>query len=124
MKHMSVDVLKYWSFEGVDNMTTIEKKIDELFDELVPFEGKCDSLAGEIIRAFCRIRYRYYNDGDQIGIGYGNETCNASARFLEANCNDSIREVVGSMWNSFSVMKVNSKLWQNWSLNLLKIILI
>lgn len=81
-------------------MTTTEKRIDELFYELVPFEGKCESLAGEIIRAFCRINYRYYNDGDQIGVGYGNETCNAPARFLEANCNDSIKEVVRSMWNS------------------------
>ena len=57
-------------------------RFDELFDELVPMSGKADSLAGEIIRAVSRIVYRYYNDGDIVGVGYGNETCNPAARFL------------------------------------------
>ena len=26
-----------------------------------------------------RIGYRFYNDGDQLGIGYGKETCNPAA---------------------------------------------
>ena len=34
------------------------------------------------MRATARIGYRFYNDGDRIGIGYGKETCNPAARFL------------------------------------------
>lgn len=81
--------------------TKTEEKINALFDELVPFEGKCDTLAGEIIRALCRINYRYYNDGDRIGIGYGNETCNAAARFLIEHGNDKIKTAVRSLWGDY-----------------------
>ncbi len=63
-------------------MTKNEERINALFEELVPPMGKADSLAGELVRATCRIGYRYFNDGDHIGIGYGKETCNPSARFL------------------------------------------
>ena len=57
-------------------MTKNEERINELFKELVPETGKADSLAGELVRAMSRIGYRFYNDGDQLGIGYGKETCN------------------------------------------------
>lgn len=63
-------------------MTANETRINVLFEELVPASGKADSLAGELVRATCRIGYRYMNDGDHIGIGYGKETCNPAARFL------------------------------------------
>ena len=29
-----------------------------------------------------RIIYRFYNDGDMVGVGYGNETVNSSDRYL------------------------------------------
>lgn len=57
-------------------------RIDELFNELVPYSGKADTLGGEVVRAVSRIVYRFLNDGDNIGEGYGNETCNAPARYL------------------------------------------
>ncbi len=66
------------------------KKINELFRELVPAVGKADSLAGELVRAACRLKYRFYNDGDMVGVDYGKETCNAAARFLAHNGNISI----------------------------------
>lgn len=62
----------------------IEKRLNTLFEELVPTSGQADTEAGEIIRAVARINYRWYNDGDQLGIGYGKETCNPAARYLEA----------------------------------------
>jgi len=37
--------------------------IETLFDQLVPSEGKCDTLAGEMVRAACRLRYDFYNNG-------------------------------------------------------------
>ena len=63
-------------------MTKNHERINQLFEELVPASGKAESLAGELVRAMARIGYRWYNDGDQVGIGYGRETCNPAARFL------------------------------------------
>lgn len=68
----------------------MDARINELFRELVPETGKADSLAGEFVRAACRLGYRFYNDGDMVDVGYGKETCNAAARFLEHNGNDKI----------------------------------
>ena len=45
-------------------------RVNTRFEELVPLEGKADTLAGEIVRAISRIGYRFYNDGDQVGVGY------------------------------------------------------
>jgi hypothetical protein len=36
---------------------------DRLFKALVPAEGPCDTLQGEILRASSRIYYDYYNNG-------------------------------------------------------------
>ena len=60
----------------------LEAKNEALFDELVPMEGFAATRAGELVRAVNRIGYRFWNDGDQIGVDYGNETCNAAARFI------------------------------------------
>lgn len=66
----------------MSKMEQITREMEAMFKELVPAVGKAETEAGEILRAFARIRYRYYNDGDMIGIEYGNETCNAAARYL------------------------------------------
>ena len=63
-------------------MTKNDERINELFDELVPACGKADTVAGEIIRAISRIGYRWYNDGDMLGVGYGKETCNPAGHYL------------------------------------------
>ena len=74
-------------------MTKNEDRINKLFKELVPDTGKADSLAGELVRAMSRIGYRFYNDGDQLGIGYGKETCNPAGRFLGVKGNDKIAKL-------------------------------
>lgn len=83
-------------------MTKNEERINALFEELVPRMGKAESLAGELVRATCRIGYRYFNDGDHIGIGYGKETCNPAARFLlkHTGTGDStwIASIVKELW--------------------------
>ena len=60
----------------------LESKINDLTEQYVCLEGKCETLAGEILRAYNRIIYRYYNDGDVAGEGYGRETVNPALRFL------------------------------------------
>ena len=63
----------------------LEKMISDLFNKYVPLSGKCDTVGGEIVRAYNRIAYRFYNDGDMVSEGYGRETVNPSARYLLAN---------------------------------------
>ena len=60
----------------------LESKINDLTEQYVCPEGKCETLAGEILRAYNRIIYRYFNDGDVAGEGYGRETVNPALRFL------------------------------------------
>lgn len=78
--------------------TKNDERIHILFDQLVPPEGKAETVAGEIVRALSRLRYRNWNDGDHIGVGYGKETCNAAARFLQASTNDEVRKVIDDIW--------------------------
>lgn len=50
--------MKYWNNQG-----TYQTEYQSLYDELVPSEGKCDSVAGELIRAASRLYYDAYNNG-------------------------------------------------------------
>lgn len=79
-------------------MTALEERLDALFDELVPMNGKADTVAGEIVRAINRIVYRNWNDGDHLGVGYGKETCNPAGRFLAAKCGRKVAEAVYTIW--------------------------
>lgn len=36
---------------------------ERIWEELVPREGKCDTVAGEMVRAAGRLRYDFYNNG-------------------------------------------------------------
>lgn len=56
--------------------------LEILFEELVPHQGMCETVAGELVRAIMRILYRDYNDGDKFFEGYGLETCGGSAQYL------------------------------------------
>lgn len=76
----------------------IEKKFNELFEKLVPASGAAESYAGELVRACARVDYRYYNDGDRIGVGYGRETCNPAARFLREYGNAEVASYVDALW--------------------------
>ena len=83
-------------------MTTNETRMAALFEELVPAEGKADTVAGEIVRAVNRIAYRNSNDGDHIGVGYGKETCNPAARYLQTVGNREMRNIISDMWGCLS----------------------
>ena len=75
-----------------------ETRLNKLFEELVPETGKADSLAGELVRAASRIGYRFFNDGDRIGLGYGSETCNPAARFLRERGDKKIAACINALW--------------------------
>lgn len=81
-----------------DQFATIDRLDKEYFnslrDELVPNSGAAATVAGEIIRAMDRLIYRYYNDGDMVGEGYGNETCNSSYRYLHGIMRDACPDLL------------------------------
>ena len=80
----------------------LDNRMHELFEELVPPYGKADSEAGEIVRAYNRIAYRFYNDGDRLGKGYGIETCNAAGRYLKVHdCGTRISDYVNKLWGGY-----------------------
>ena len=83
-------------------MTKNDDRLNTLFEELVPASGKADSLAGELVRAASRIGYRFFNDGDQLGIGYGKETCNPAGRFLIKKAPKEIADLVAGLWGMYS----------------------
>jgi len=76
-----------------------DKVFNELFDELVPNTGKASTKAGEIVRAMARLGYKWYNDGDKFGVGYGKQTCNPAGRFL---C-DKLSEIEDTLWKLYGI---------------------
>lgn len=68
------------------------KALDLLFDALVPPEGKCDTVAGEIVRALMRLVARYYNDGDYFFMGYGLDVAAPSVAYLQSRYEDIISD--------------------------------
>jgi hypothetical protein len=51
----------YWAGNGA-----LQADYNRLYDELVPSQGKADTIEGEVLRASSKIVYRYYNDGDEF----------------------------------------------------------
>jgi len=64
------------------------KNFEDFFDALVPQSGKCDTLAGELIRAVNKIEYRWFNDGDRFFEDYGIETCGPAFQFILNNIDE------------------------------------
>lgn len=71
--------------EALDNGEEIDDVVHILFEKLVPAEGPCDTVAGELIRSISRIGYRDYNDGDVFYEGYGIETCGPAVSYIIDN---------------------------------------
>lgn len=79
-------------------MDKIIERLNGYFEKLVPVQGKADTVAGEIVRALSRIGYRFYNDGDCVGVDYGCETCNPAARYLMDKLPDELGTKVSTLW--------------------------
>lgn len=69
-------------YEAFDTDEEIDNFYEELFDKYVPACGKAKTVGGEIVRAVSRIHYRFYNDGDFAGYGYGIETAGSACSYL------------------------------------------
>ena len=55
---------RYWSGNG-----EYQDAYGDLYDQLVPKEGKADTVEGELLRAVGKIIYRHGNDGDHFSNG-------------------------------------------------------
>lgn len=78
----------------------IDDILDAVYDFLVPQSGKCDSVAGELVRAIMRVMYQDWNDGDVFYEGYGRETCLPSVAY--------IIEQFPDMYDDFDVIAQNT----------------
>lgn len=89
-----------------DDSRKAEDIIDSLHESLVPSSGKADTVMGEIVRAWERIAYRTFNDGDVWFCGYGIETLSESVKYLYDTVptfKDSIDEMVYNLRNYYTV---------------------
>lgn len=77
-------------------------RMEELHEAWVPGMGNAPTVAGEMIRAVNRIGYRYYNDGDRLGDGYGRETVNPAGRYLLAKGTPEVKEALEDMWAPYT----------------------
>jgi hypothetical protein len=53
--------MEYWDGKG-----PLQDEYNRLYDELVPSQGKADTIEGEVLRAASKIYYRHHNDGDEF----------------------------------------------------------
>lgn len=56
-----------------------EARVNKLFEHLVSREGQSDTCEGEMIRAVCKLGYRFFNDGDKYFEGCGIESSAGNA---------------------------------------------
>ena len=89
-------------YEAFDTDEEIDNFYEELFDKYVPACGKAKTVGGEIVRAVSRIHYRFYNDGDFAGYGYGIETVGSACSYLsDVLCEeiDDINDLLDNLTN-------------------------
>ena len=71
-----------------DEIVEISERLEKVRQELVPAGGKADTIEGETLRAFDRVVYRWFNDGDKFSMDeedYGFVTVKPSVIWLADN---------------------------------------
>lgn len=74
--------------EVYDEIVRISESLEKVRQELVPTMGQADTLEGETLRAFDRVVYRWFNDGDKYSENendYGYITVRPSVVWLYRN---------------------------------------
>lgn len=82
-------------------MSNAIETINAVADVVMPATGKADTEGGEVVRAICRIGYRWLNDGDMLAVDYGNETCNPAGRYLAVHCDERVAGTIARMWGTY-----------------------
>ena len=68
----------------------VKTQVNEAKKWLVPDEGKAPTVAGEMIRAICRLWYRWHNDGDAVDRCGMPEVISGAYHYLEAKGSDDV----------------------------------
>ena len=100
--------------DDINKEFDIDGNIDSWLKAYMKDYGASTTVGGEILRAFAKIRYRYYNDGDRIGIGYGRETVNPAARYLLDKIMDSSTQDIEEMLNGESDINHSDDTYEEW----------
>ena len=87
-----------------------KKQLVALFRRLVPWEGKADTVAGEIVRAVNCIAYHFDNDGSMMGYVYSEDTVNRPGRYLMKRCSATVKDAVMDAWALYSQHGYEEKL--------------
>lgn len=76
----------------------VDGNLNSWAEDYMPGSGKANTKGGELVRAAQRILTEYYNNGNMIGRGYGNETVNPAARYIVEKTsfegNDEIKDML------------------------------
>ena len=80
--------------EDINTEFDIDGDLESWAEQYTNPEGKSNTVGGEMVRAATQIIYRYNNDGDMIGRGYGNETVNAAARYITEKAEMGVNEQI------------------------------
>lgn len=80
--------------EDINTEFDIDGDLESWAEQYTNDSGKSNTVGGEMVRAAMQIIYRYNNDGDMIGRGYGNETVNAAARYITEKAEMSVNEQI------------------------------
>lgn len=80
--------------EDINTEFDIDGDLESWAEQYTNPEGKSNTVGGEMVRAAMQIIYRYNNDGDMIGRGYGNETVNAAARYITEKAEMGVNEQI------------------------------
>lgn len=80
--------------EDINTEFDIDGDLESWGEQYVNNSGKSNTVGGEMVRAANQIIYRYNNDGDMIGRGYGNETVNPAARYITEKAEMGVNEQI------------------------------
>lgn len=86
------------------------KQLVALYRKLVPWEGKADTVAGEIVRAINCICYRFGNDGYMMGYVDSEDMVNPLGRYLMKRCSSTVKDAVMDAWALYSKSEYKEKL--------------
>lgn len=115
-----------------DNSRKAEDILESLHEALVPTSGEADTVMGEIIRAWERIAYRTFNDGDVWFCGYGIETLSESVEYLYDTVptfKESIDKMVHNIRNFYTIDYDNKSIeasseYEDWVANIAPTIIV
>ena len=80
--------------EDINTEFDIDGDLESWGEQYTNDSGKSNTVGGEMVRAANQIIYRYNNDGDMIGRGYGNESVNAAARYITEKAEMGVNEQI------------------------------